>query len=237
MKTTLNKSGDNEMTKHVHHDLIVQWALDTTQVVEMSYGNNSWFHIITPQWNPVAQYRIRHKHQDLIDRKKERPELVVEFYENNSWCSATATEWCEGFEYRLVEPVPVPVTAVPAIPATNIWYEALLDACMVAHIGFNEADPRKTIHDLITWHVQVALDPLVSVVAPAAPAEQISDTDRVLFLAALSEMPTDAPGRIADAIKGGVSKDEMTVTPAMFRVAIDAGIRALKAAAPTKEAT
>jgi hypothetical protein len=46
--------------------------------------------------------------------------------------------------------------------ATNQWREAVLAECAISHMSFYEDNPRKTIQDVISWHVQVALDPLVS---------------------------------------------------------------------------
>lgn len=48
------------------------------------------------------------------------------------------------------------------LDGARAWYSAVLDACTVAHIGWDENDPRKTIDALLDWHVQVALDPAVS---------------------------------------------------------------------------
>lgn len=63
------------------------------------------------------------------------------------------------------------------------WKEAVLDACTIACIGWDELDPRKSINDLVNWHVQVALDPKVSEAAQAlidsgaqAPTEQPKQT-------------------------------------------------------------
>lgn len=91
--------------KHIHHDLIVKWAADTTQVVEFKRKDNLWEKTGTTQWFPNNEYRIRHKHQDLIDRKKERPELVVEVNIGDKWFSVQYPNWDEIYEYRLVEPV------------------------------------------------------------------------------------------------------------------------------------
>ena len=46
----------------------------------------------------------------------------------------------------------------------NEWKEAIIDELVVAHIysSKHDTDPRKAIHDIITWNCQVALDPLVS---------------------------------------------------------------------------
>lgn len=48
--------------------------------------------------------------------------------------------------------------------AQSEWKEAVINELVVAHIyqTAHDTDPRKAIQDLITWHVQVALDPRVS---------------------------------------------------------------------------
>lgn len=45
------------------------------------------------------------------------------------------------------------------------WREAVLDACVVSWVDWDENDPRKTINSLLAWHQMVALDPAVSVEA------------------------------------------------------------------------
>ncbi len=42
------------------------------------------------------------------------------------------------------------------------WKDAVIDECMAAHIGWDENNPRKSIQDLISWHVSIALDRNVS---------------------------------------------------------------------------
>ena len=44
------------------------------------------------------------------------------------------------------------------------WKDAVLHELIVGHIyqAAHDSNPRKAVQDAITWHVQVALDPLVS---------------------------------------------------------------------------
>jgi hypothetical protein len=46
----------------------------------------------------------------------------------------------------------------------NLWQDAIIDELVCCHIYQAEHDtsPRKGLHDAISWHVQVALDPQVS---------------------------------------------------------------------------
>lgn len=95
------------MTQHIHHDLIVQWAKDTTQVVELLCMNGKWLIDPNPKWEPDCKYRIRHKHQDLIDQKAARPELIVEAKDIDGYWEAEPCSnlwWWSEVEYRLVEP-------------------------------------------------------------------------------------------------------------------------------------
>ena len=93
------------MTQHIHHDLIVQWAKDTTQVVEyLELTSGEWFIEHLPNWYPEDLYRIRHKHQDLIDQKAARPELIVQIMCDGKWLTLVGPNWDSMYEYRLVEP-------------------------------------------------------------------------------------------------------------------------------------
>jgi len=46
--------------KHVHHDMIIEWAKDTSRVVE-AYATtvNHWFIDRAPDWHPAVQYRFK----------------------------------------------------------------------------------------------------------------------------------------------------------------------------------
>lgn len=57
------------------------------------------------------------------------------------------------------------------------WKEAVENECVVAYVAFDELDPEKTLHNLILWHVQVALDPLVSL-----PAQKLIEHGRNSFV-------------------------------------------------------
>jgi hypothetical protein len=53
-------------------------------------------------------------------------------------------------------------THVPEANAKNAWKEAVIEACVVNCIGWDESNPMKSVADLISWEVQIALDPAVS---------------------------------------------------------------------------
>lgn len=42
------------------------------------------------------------------------------------------------------------------------WKEAVIDACVVSGIGWDESNPRQSLQSLIAWENQLALDPAVS---------------------------------------------------------------------------
>ena len=45
--------------KHVHHDMIVEWAKDTSRVVQRYYGGGVWLDEKSPQWFPNDKYRFK----------------------------------------------------------------------------------------------------------------------------------------------------------------------------------
>jgi len=63
-----------------------------------------------------------------------------------------------------VIPIPPIVSTVTTVHAVDRWKEAVVNELMTAHIygSSHQHDPKKAIQDVISWHVQVALDPQVS---------------------------------------------------------------------------
>jgi hypothetical protein len=57
-------------------------------------------------------------------------------------------------------PTPTPVPE----EAANPWKDALIDALVCAFLlnEENQSDPRRALHDLISWEVQLARDPLIN---------------------------------------------------------------------------
>lgn len=49
----------------------------------------------------------------------------------------------------------------------NPWKDAVIEACIVNCIDWDEQDPVKTLAQLIAWEVKIALDPAVSADARA----------------------------------------------------------------------
>lgn len=48
--------------KHPHHDLIIEWAKDTTRVVQVNpdpYTADDWVDAPVPSWNPNMGYRFK----------------------------------------------------------------------------------------------------------------------------------------------------------------------------------
>lgn len=56
---------------------------------------------------------------------------------------------------------PSPTFTGTLVPV-NPWKRAIINACVLAHINWDEEDPAKTLHQLLVWESQVALDPKVS---------------------------------------------------------------------------
>lgn len=47
--------------RHPHHDVIVQWAADTSKVVQWRHGSELWYddEKWNHSWNPHREYRIK----------------------------------------------------------------------------------------------------------------------------------------------------------------------------------
>ena len=57
------------------------------------------------------------------------------------------------YEYQRWAQEALEATAFIAEPESN-WEKAVIHECMMAECGFTASDPRKTLHDLISWHVK-----------------------------------------------------------------------------------
>jgi hypothetical protein len=44
---------------HIHHDTIVAWAADTTQIVQYRVHSGEWVATESPRWRPEYEYRIK----------------------------------------------------------------------------------------------------------------------------------------------------------------------------------
>lgn len=107
------------MTRHIHADLMIQAANDTS--IEWQYKSpelNNWSDCVDgiPAWNPKSEYRQKptpHPHQSLMDQAKADPSIEWEWrHENSKWHSCfSAPSWEEYFEYRQ-KPVPHPHQAM-----------------------------------------------------------------------------------------------------------------------------
>lgn len=90
--------------KHVHHDMIVEWAKDTRRKVEVYSGYMDHWHTITssPTWKPDCKYRF----------KPAEPKFITV---NGCQVPEPVREPLNGQEYWLADPtccVPVPITLV-----------------------------------------------------------------------------------------------------------------------------
>ena len=46
--------------KHIHHDMIVEWAKDISRVVQSShYSEDIWYNEDVPIWHPRKKYRFK----------------------------------------------------------------------------------------------------------------------------------------------------------------------------------
>jgi hypothetical protein len=68
------------------------------------------------------------------------------------------------------------VVALPESEANaNPWREAVIDACVINHLPWDDADPTQTLMKLVDWEIKTALDPAVS-----GDAQALIDRGRVV---------------------------------------------------------
>ncbi len=66
--------------KHVHHDLIVSWAADSSQVVEVHFPrSNTWSATPSPEWREDRQYRFKPEFIVVNGIQVPRAESLVAF--------------------------------------------------------------------------------------------------------------------------------------------------------------
>jgi hypothetical protein len=72
----------------------------------------------------------------------------------------------------------------------NIWQNTIIDELMCCHIyqQHHDADPRKALQDIISWNVQVALDPQVSSDAQALIDKGADDAFNALSIDAVERI-------------------------------------------------
>ena len=68
--------------KHVHYDLMMEWAADTSKVVEVLTSKSGWRPAdMPPKWNPMDKYRIK---------PESKPDVVCDglfgFYSSGHLC-------------------------------------------------------------------------------------------------------------------------------------------------------
>ena len=92
--------------------------------------------------------------------------------QNNGWAEYNA------LVDRILKGTPYPhiddwFASRAALTEGQAWKEAIIDALVVGHIYTkeHETEPRKALHDLICWEIQIALDPAVSSDAQALIAK------------------------------------------------------------------
>lgn len=152
-------------TPHVHEKMIKEWAEDTSRVVEALDLSGKWMYNQYPIWGSEIQYRFRHKHQDLIDQKAARPELIVEFYDDGGQWHLANDMWWPDVEYRLVEPrhkhqdlIDRKKAQPEQEPVTCQIYGHIVGHCVECNVGIEkEADDaiNETNHILATRYLSL----------------------------------------------------------------------------------
>lgn len=87
------------------------------------------------------------------------------------------------------------------------WKDEVIDQLVCCHIynGTHDNDPHKAVNDLISWHVQVALDPQVSSDAQAlidrGAAEEREEIAEFIEQTELGSLPLDTAMHYARLLK------------------------------------
>ena len=81
----------------------------------------------------------------------------------------------------------------------NEWKDAVIDACVINCIGWDENDPRKTIRDLCHWEADIALDPKVSSDAQKLVDDTVENCARMveIYASLWSNLPPDQSKQLA----------------------------------------
>ena len=69
--------------KHAHHDMIVEWAADTSRPVESLNSYGHWYITRIPAWNPECQYRFKSDQVIIVVNGIQVPEPVREGLEKD----------------------------------------------------------------------------------------------------------------------------------------------------------
>jgi hypothetical protein len=103
--------------------------------------------------------------------------------------------------------------AAPAVSPELNWHDTVIEACIVNCIGWNETNPKKTLADLISWEVQVALDPAVSEAAAklrdtykAEPVVRMTDGEIVQKAAKQILFERESISHIMEVIEAAIAE-------------------------------
>lgn len=143
------------------------------KVIQIQTGDNKW---VTKEqqglkhWSytsPPEKYRIKHKHQDLIDEWEANKEgIILEYYNEMTklWEKATTPSWKESIKYR-IRPILSPLKDLSTLVGKVIVHKQTKDRYLV--LSFRDYDNTirvgncvKTKDDLLKFYTYVDGSPI-----------------------------------------------------------------------------
>ena len=90
------------MKPHKHATVIKAWA--DNQDIQIQYKTNcthEWRTCYVPEWDECHEYRVKHKHQDLIDAHAKGAKIQYIFPNTGAWIDISTPSWSNHIEYRI----------------------------------------------------------------------------------------------------------------------------------------
>lgn len=89
--------------KHIHHDMIVEWAKDTSRVVEIRGVDWVWRETVAPTWGTQNEYRFKPAEQKyIVVNGIQVPEPVRGKLEEGQkfWLAGATSSWTGSHNWR-----------------------------------------------------------------------------------------------------------------------------------------
>lgn len=120
--------------KHVHHDMIVEWAADTSRVVQRYYGGGVWLDEKSPQWYPNDKYRFKPAEPKyIVVNGIQVPEPVRGGLKEGQqfWLAGVTSSWVGAHNWRGTYSGHVELLSLGLIHLTREAAQAHIDAMLL----------------------------------------------------------------------------------------------------------
>ena len=121
--------------KHVHYDMIVEWAKDTSRVLQSSYcSDDIWNNEEVPIWHPHKKYRFKPAEPKfIVVNGVNVPEPVREPLEDGEWfwVADAASNWVGGHKWSTTYSGHKSLLSLGLIHMTREAAQAHIDAMLL----------------------------------------------------------------------------------------------------------